>query len=155
MNDLKEGTKAPDFILTDFQNKSHKLSDYLGKDIVLYFYPRDNTSGCTKEACNFRDDYNIYKDHDIEVLGVSPDSEKSHAGFAEKHRLPFTLLSDPEKKVLERYGAWGKKSMYGREYMGVIRKTYLIDKKGVILKIYPKVNVNGHSKEVLSSFGIK
>lgn len=155
MCDLKEGQKAPDFILPDAQGKSHQLSDYLGNNVVIYFYPKDHTSGCTKEACNFRDDYSIYKNHGIVILGVSPDSEKSHAGFINKHSLPFTLLSDSDKKVLDLYGAWGKKSMYGREYMGVIRKTVLIDSKGFILKIFPKVNVNGHSEEILNFFGIK
>ena len=155
MRELTEGQKAPDFILTDAGGIRHKLSDYLGHHIVLYFYPKDNTSGCTKQACNFRDDYSLYIKNGIIILGISPDSEKSHAGFIEKHKLPFPLLSDPDKKVLEQYGAWGKKLMYGREYMGVIRKTYLIDKDGIIVKIFPKVNVNGHSKEVLSCFGIR
>lgn len=131
------------------------MSDYKGFNVEQYFYPKDNTSGCTKEACDFRNDYSIYKNHGIVILGVSPDSVKSHAEFSGKLDLPFTLLSDTDKIVLKLYGAWGKKSMYGWDYMDLIRKTVLIDKNGIIQKIFPKVKVNGHSKEVIAYFGIK
>jgi peroxiredoxin Q/BCP len=146
---LQEGTLAPDFTLPADGGGEVTLSDYRGKKIVLYFYPKDNTSGCTTEACNFRDDYSEITAAGAVVLGVSPDSIKSHAGFKLKHNLPFALLSDPDHNVAEMYGAWGEKKMYGRTYMGIIRSTFVIDEEGTIIKVFPKVKVKNHSQEVL------
>jgi peroxiredoxin Q/BCP len=146
---LQEGTLAPDFTLPADGGGEVTLSDYRGKKIVLYFYPKDNTSGCTTEACNFRDDYSEITAAGAVVLGVSPDSIKSHDGFKLKHNLPFALLSDPDHNVAEMYGAWGEKKMYGRTYMGIIRSTFVIDEEGTIIKVFPKVKVKNHSQEVL------
>lgn len=145
---LKEGSKAPEFKLNDSEGKSVSLKDFRGKDVVLYFYPKDNTSGCTQEACDFRDAYPDFQKLDIAVLGISADSEKSHSGFASKYNLPFILLSDPEKNVIEKYGVWKEKSMYGKKYMGIERTTFLIDKEGKVAKIFPKVKVAGHVDEI-------
>lgn len=146
---LKEGSKAPAFTLPNEKGKKVSLKDFEGKKVVLYFYPKDMTSGCTKEACDFRDAHPDFKKIKAVVLGVSPDSIESHKKFAEKYELPFTLLSDENKKVLEKYGVWKEKSMYGKKYMGVERTTVIIDEKGKIQKIFPKVKVNGHVEEVL------
>lgn len=147
---LAVGTQAPDFTLPDQDGKEHTLSNYHGKPVVLYFYPKDNTSGCTKEACGFRDDYSAYQDAGVTILGVSPDSEKSHTNFIAKYELPFTLLADTEREVLKLYGAWGKKKMYGKEYEGVLRTTFLITADGKIAKIYEKVKPAEHSTEILA-----
>jgi peroxiredoxin Q/BCP len=146
---IEEGKKAPGFKLKNQDGKTISLSEYKGKNVVLYFYPKDNTSGCTKEACNFRDEFPKFKNVDAVILGVSPDSVSSHKKFAEKFDLPFNLLSDEEKNVLETYGVWKEKSMYGRKYMGVERTTVVIDENGKIKKIFPKVKVDGHNKEIL------
>lgn len=147
---LQEGKKAPDFKLPSSEGDMMKLSDFQGKkNVVLYFYPKDNTPGCTQESCDFRDAHKKFKDQKTVILGVSPDSLKSHDKFIEKFELPFTLLSDEKKKVLEKYGVWKEKNMYGRKYMGVERTTVVIDKTGVVRKIYPKVKVKEHVKEVL------
>lgn len=146
---LKEGSKAPAFTLPNEKGKKVSLKDFEGQKVVLYFYPKDMTSGCTKEACDFRDAHPDFKKIKAVVLGVSPDSIESHKKFAEKYELPFTLLSDENKKVLEKYGVWKEKSMYGKKYMGVERTTVIIDEKGKIQKIFPKVKVNGHVEEVL------
>lgn len=146
---LKEGSKAPAFTLPNEKGKKVSLKDFEGKKVVLYFYPKDMTSGCTKEACDFRDAHPDFKKIKAVVLGISPDSIDSHKKFAEKYELPFTLLSDENKKVLEKYGVWKEKSMYGRKYMGVERTTIIIDEKGKIQKIFPKVKVKGHVDEVL------
>ena len=130
------------------------LKDYLGKKIILYFYPKDNTSGCTKEACNFRDAFPKFKKTDAIILGVSPDSVDSHKKFAEKYQLNFNLLADEEKKVVQLYGVWKEKSMYGRKYMGVERTTFIIDEKGRIKNIFTKVKVDGHDKEVLEALKV-
>jgi len=148
---LEEGKKAPQFTLKDQSGKSVSLKDFLGKKIVLYFYPKDDTPGCTKEACNFRDDFKEIKKENAVILGVSADSEVRHKKFAEKYKLPFTLLSDENKKVLEKYGVWQEKSMYGRKYMGIVRSTFIIDEKGKLKKIFPKVKVTNHNKEVLEA----
>ena len=148
---LKEGTVAPDFTLEADGGQTVTLSDYRGKNIVLYFYPRDNTPGCTTEACNFRDDYSDLLAAGAVVLGVSPDSIKSHDRFKSKFELPFQLLSDPDHKVAEVYGAWGEKKMYGKTYMGIIRSTYIIDGEGLIAKVFPKVKAKNHSQEVLAA----
>ncbi len=149
--ELNENNKAPDFSLEDQKGKLHQLSDYQGKDIVLYFYPKDDTSGCTTEACAFRDDYDEYKKAGVEIIGVSPDPQKSHEKFATKYDLPFTLLADTDHAVCEAYGVWGKKQMYGKEYFGVLRTTFLINKEGKILKIFKNVKPNGHSAQVLAA----
>jgi peroxiredoxin Q/BCP len=147
---LSAGDKAPDFTLPDQDGKEHTLSNYKGSPVVLYFYPKDQTSGCTKEACAFRDDYSAYQEAGVTILGVSPDSSKSHTNFIAKHDLPFTLLADTEREVLKLYGAWGLKKMYGREYEGVLRTTYLIGADGRIAKVYEKVKPAAHSKEILA-----
>jgi peroxiredoxin Q/BCP len=147
---LKEGTTAPDFTLAADGGGEVTLSDYRGKQVVLYFYPKDDTPGCTTEACNFRDDYTEILAAGAVVLGVSPDSVKSHDKFKGKYDLPFPLLSDPEHKVAEQYGAWGEKKMYGKTYMGIIRSTYVIDRDGKIVKVFPKVRPKNHSQEVLA-----
>ncbi|MGI6259316.1 MAG: thioredoxin-dependent thiol peroxidase [Anaerolineaceae bacterium] len=146
---LNIGDLAPDFELSDQDGKTHKLSDYLGKRVVLYFYPKDNTPGCTKEACGFRDNFAEYRKNDIVVLGVSKDSEKSHSKFAEKYFLPFTLLSDTETTVAQAYGVWGLKKMMGREYYGMNRVTYVIDEEGKVLRVYKKVKPDLHAAEIL------
>jgi peroxiredoxin Q/BCP len=147
---LKEGTTAPDFTLAANGGGEVTLSDYRGKQVVLYFYPKDDTPGCTTEACNFRDDYTDILAAGAVVLGVSPDSVKSHDKFRDKYDLPFPLLSDPEHEIAERYGAWGEKKMYGRTYMGIIRSTYVVDRDGKIVKVFPKVRPKNHSQEVLA-----
>ena len=147
---LSAGDKAPDFTLPDQDGKEHTLSNYKGSPVVLYFYPKDQTSGCTKEACAFRDDYSAYQKAGVTILGVSPDSPKSHTNFIAKHDLPFTLLADTEREVLKLYGAWGLKKMYGREYEGVLRTTYLIGADGRIAKVYEKVKPAAHSEEILA-----
>ncbi len=142
---------APDFELLDETGTSRRLSDYRGKPVVLYFYPKDDTPGCTKEACSFRDDYSVYADAGVVILGVSPDSPKSHAKFKDKYNLPFTLLADEDHKICELYGAWGRKKFMGREYDGVLRTTFLIGADGKILRVFPDVKPDGHSKEVLAA----
>ena len=152
---LKEGDKAPDFTTKDQNGNAVKLSDFKGKRVVLYFYPKDDTPGCTKEACSFRDADSVYNKKDIKVFGVSTDSEKSHQKFISKYQLPFDLLADTEKEIVEKYGVWGEKSMYGKKYMGTFRKTFLVDEDGKIAKIFDKVNVSEHADEVLEAFGEK
>jgi thioredoxin-dependent peroxiredoxin len=147
---LQEGTLAPDFTLPTDGGGEVTLSDYRGKKVVLYFYPKDDTPGCTTEACNFRDDYSAIIAAGAAVLGVSPDSVKSHDKFKAKFSLPFALLSDPEHRIADMYGAWGEKKLYGKSYMGIIRSTYVIDEEGKILKAFPKVDPKEHSQEVLA-----
>ncbi len=142
---------APDFELLDETGTSRRLSDYRGKPVVLDCYPKDDTPGCTKEACSFRDDYSVYADAGVVILGVSPDSPKSHAKFKDKYNLPFTLLADEDHKICELYGAWGRKKFMGREYDGVLRTTFLIGADGKILRVFPDVKPDGHSKEVLAA----
>ncbi|MBX7099031.1 MAG: thioredoxin-dependent thiol peroxidase [Myxococcaceae bacterium] len=149
----QEGKKAPAFSLKDQDGKTVKLADFKGKSVVLYFYPKDMTSGCTVEACDFRDDFGALKKKGAVVLGVSPDNEKSHQKFIAKHELPFPLLVDDDHAVAEAYGAWGEKSMYGRKYFGIVRSTFLIGPDGVLQKAWTKVKVAGHSKEVLAALG--
>ncbi|MFA6617870.1 MAG: thioredoxin-dependent thiol peroxidase [Candidatus Neomarinimicrobiota bacterium] len=145
---------APDFKLPDKDGKYHRLSDFLGKRIVLYFYPKDDTPGCTTEACSFRDDYKAYTDNDIVIIGISKDNPESHQKFIDKYELPFLLLSDENKETMKKYGAWGEKNMYGKISIGVIRKTFLIDEEAKIIKIYGRVRVKGHSDSILKEFGI-
>ncbi len=146
-----EGTKAPDFTLKDGEGKDVTLSKLKGKKVVLYFYPRDDTPGCTTEACSFRDNLARVKKKGALVFGISKDDEKSHQKFAEKFQLNFPLLSDPEGKVIEKYGAWGEKSMYGKKFMGIIRSTFIVDEDGHIMKVFPKVSPQGHAEEVLQA----
>lgn len=145
---LKEGKKAPDFSAVDQNGKKIKLSSFRGKkNIVLYFYPKDMTPGCTTEACDFRDQFKKFKN--TEILGVSIDSPERHQKFIEKYDLPFTLISDEDQKVVNKYGVWQEKKLYGKKFMGIVRSTFIIDKSGVVRKIYPKVKVKGHIDEVL------
>src|SRR5205085_11408244 len=150
---LKEGDKAPDFAVTDQAGNTVRLKDLRGKKVVLYFYPKDDTPGCTKEACAFRDSFTKFKKRGIEVLGVSLDSEKSHEKFAKKYGLPFRLLADTERKISDAYGTYGEKKFMGRKYMGNHRMTFLIDEKGKIKKIFEKVKPDEHAEEVLAAFG--
>jgi thioredoxin-dependent peroxiredoxin len=150
---LPAGIPAPDFELLDDTNVPRKLSDFLGRNVVLYFYPADDTPGCTKEACNFRDDYSAYEKENIVILGVSPDTVKSHAKFKQKFQLPFPLLADEGHKVCDLYGVWGPKKFMGREYEGVLRTTFLIYENGNILKVFENVRPAEHSTEVLSALG--
>jgi peroxiredoxin Q/BCP len=148
---IKEGSAAPEFSLLDENGNQRKLSEFRGKPVVLYFYPKDDTPGCTKEACNFRDDYDIYRNAGVIVLGVSPDTSKSHTKFKEKYHLPFTLLADTDHKISEAYGVWGRKKFMGKEYDGVFRTTFVIDEEGKIVKVFENVKPDGHSKEVLEA----
>ncbi len=142
---------APEFTLPDENGTLHSLKDYRGKPVVLYFYPKDDTPGCTTEACNFRDDYAEYQKAGVVILGVSPDSSKSHTKFKEKFRLPFPLLADEGHKVADTYGAWGLKKNYGKEYEGILRMTFLIGPDGNIIKVFQNVKPDGHSAEVLAA----
>src|SRR4030095_4735565 len=149
---LKEGSTAPAFTTTDASGNTVKLKDFKGQKVVLYFYPKDDTPGCTKEACSFRDDFAAFKKKGINVLGVSPDSEASHKKFAEKYKLPFTLLADRDHKIADAYGTYGQKKFMGRTYMGILRTTFLIDEKGKIKKVFEKVKPDEHAREVLEAF---
>lgn len=142
---------APDFSLQDENGTLHRLSEYRGKPVVLYFYPKDDTPGCTTEACAFRDDYSDYEGSGVVILGVSPDSPKSHKKFKEKYQLPFALLADEDHQVCELYGAWGRKKFMGREYDGVLRSTFVIGADGEIKKVFENVKPAGHSAEVLAA----
>jgi peroxiredoxin Q/BCP len=146
---LKAGDKAPDFNVNDQDGNSVSLKDYAGKKVVLYFYPKDNTPGCTAESCNLRDNYQALQSAGYEVLGVSTDSEKSHQKFIEKQSLPFKLLADTEKQIHEKYGTWVEKSMYGRKYMGTARTTFLIEENGTIEEIIEKVKTKDHTAQIL------
>jgi peroxiredoxin Q/BCP len=147
---IKEGNKAPDFSATDQSGNKIKLSSFKGKkNVVLYFYPKDMTPGCTTEACDFRDQFKKFKT--TEILGVSIDSPERHQKFIGKYDLPFTLISDVDQKVVNKYGVWQEKKLYGRTFMGIVRSTFIIDKSGVVRKIFPKVKVKGHIDEVLEA----
>jgi peroxiredoxin Q/BCP len=148
---ITAGIQSPDFVLLDETNTSRRLSDFRGRPVVLYFYPKDDTPGCTTEACNFRDDYSAYVNADVIILGISPDSPKSHAKFKEKFRLPFPLLADEDHKICEKYGVWGPKKFMGREYDGVLRTTFLIDTNGRIAKVFENVKPAEHSVQVLAA----
>ena len=152
MIQLKEGMKAPGFEGIDQNGKNVKLSDFTGKKVVLYFYPKDNTPGCTAEACNLRDNYDSFLKNGFAVIGVSPDNEKSHKGFTSKYSLPFPLIADTSKKILNDYGVWGEKKMYGKTFLGVIRTTFIIDEKGIIEKIITKVDTGGHTKQIFDMY---
>ena len=149
MSTLKEGDKAPDFTGNDQNGNTISLSDFTGKTLILYFYPQDNTPTCTKEACNFRDNYQSLVDKGLAVIGVSFDTEKSHKKFIDKFQLPFPLIADPDKKIIEAYGVWGEKKLYGKVYMGTLRTTFIIDQHGTIKHIIQKVDSNNASAQVL------
>ncbi len=148
---ILSGILAPEFELLDDLNIMRKLSDFRGKNVILYFYPKDDTPGCTKEACNFRDDYSAYEKAGVVVLGVSPDTVESHAKFKKKFSLPFPLLADAEHKICEVYGVWGPKKFMGKEYEGVLRTTFLIDGEGKIARVFENVRPSEHSAELLSA----
>lgn len=151
---LKEGDVAPDFTAKDGNGETVSLADLKGQRVVLYFYPKDDTPGCTKEACSFRDRDRTYRENDIKVLGVSLDDEASHRAFAEKFELPFTLLADTDHAIADAYGVYGEQEWKGNKYMGVARKTFLIDAEGKIRKIFDTVDVERHSDEVLEAFAV-
>jgi peroxiredoxin Q/BCP len=151
MMTLQSGIPAPEFTLPDETGTQRSLSDFRGKPVVLYFYPKDDTPGCTTEACNFRDDYSAYQEAGVEILGVSPDDPKSHAKFKEKYGLPFPLLADEGHKICSMYETWGLKHKYGRTYEGVLRTTYLIGPDGKIIKVFENVKPAEHSVEVLEA----
>ncbi len=151
MTHLTEGEKAPDFKSKDQNGNPVSLKDYRGKKVVLYFYPEDDTPTCTTEACNLRDNYSLLKSKGFVVLGVSPDDEKKHKKFEKKYQLPFTLIADADKKIIDKYGVWGEKKLFGVKYMGLLRTTFLIDEKGIIKKIFRKPKSKIHSEEILKA----
>jgi peroxiredoxin Q/BCP len=148
---LKIGDKAPEFKGVDENGENISLSNFKGKNIILYFYPKDNTPGCTNEACNLRDNYNMWLEKDYEVIGISPDSQQSHQKFIDKHKLPFTLISDPDKVIIKQYGTWGPKKLYGREYEGLLRTTFVINENGTIENIFEKVKTKDHTNQILET----
>ena len=148
------GDKAPAFIGINQNGQKIELDDFKGKKLILYFYPKDNTPGCTAESCNLNENYDSWLDRGFEIVGVSPDSEKSHQKFIDKYGLKFNLIADTEKEILQAYDAWGEKSMYGRKYMGVLRKTYVIDENGIIVEIFEKVNTKDHSDQIATALKI-
>jgi peroxiredoxin Q/BCP len=152
MIQLKEGMKAPFFEGVDQDGKTINLSDYAGKKVVLYFYPKDNTPGCTAEACNLRDNHNSLLNKGFAVIGVSADSEKSHKGFASKYSLPFPLIADTTKKILNDYGVYREKKLYGKSFLGIVRTTFIIDENGIIEKIISKVDTKNHTEQILDLF---
>lgn len=151
MKELVEGMKAPDFSGKDQSGKKISLQDLQGRKVILYFYPKDNTPGCTTESCNLRDNYRELIKKGFEVIGVSADSEKSHQSFIDKYDLPFNLISDTGREILNAYGAWGLKKLYGKVYEGILRKTFIIDEHGVILKIINKVDTKNHTDQILEA----
>jgi len=151
---LAEGVKAPEFSAKNQNGETVNLSMFKGKKLILYFYPKDNTPGCTAESCNLRDNYEDLLGKGFEVVGVSPDSEASHQKFIERQALPFQLIADTEKEVLKAYGAWGLKKMYGKEYEGVLRTTYIIDGEGVVEKVFAKVKTKEHVEQILKEMGL-
>ncbi|MBQ5887134.1 MAG: thioredoxin-dependent thiol peroxidase [Clostridia bacterium] len=148
---LEAGMKAPQFTLTDAKGNTVSLSDFFGKKVVLYFYPKDNTPGCTRQACAFAGAYDAFRERGVEVIGISRDSVASHAKFAEKYGLPFILLSDPERVAIETYGVWQEKKQYGKVSMGVVRTTFLIDEQGMVAKVMPKVKPDTNAAEILAA----
>ena len=152
MTSLTENTKAPSFKATDQNGNSVSLTDYKGKKIILYFYPEDDTPTCTVQACNLRDNFALLKKNGFVVLGISPDEEKKHKKFENKYDLPFTLIADPTHAIIDKYGVWGEKSLYGRNYMGLHRTTFLIDEKGIIRKIFLKPRSKQHAEEIMTAW---
>lgn len=155
MTQLKKGDIAPDFAAVNQDGEEVSLADFKGKKLILYFYPKDNTPGCTNEACNFRDHYNYWLKKGFAVVGVSPDSIASHQKFIAKYRLPFPLLSDPDKKIIRAYGAWGLKKLYGREYEGLIRSTFVIDEEGKIEEVFGKVKTKEHTEQIIKTLNLE
>jgi Peroxiredoxin len=151
MTALNPGDKAPDFNAIDQDGQPISLADYKGKKLILYFYPKDNTPGCTAEACSLRDGYGDLLKYGYDVVGVNADSAKSHKGFIEKQSLPFRLIADTDKQLLKAYGAWGEKKMYGKTYEGIIRTTFIISEDGIVEKIIEKVNTKEHAKQILEA----
>ncbi|MES2725802.1 MAG: thioredoxin-dependent thiol peroxidase [Bacteroidota bacterium] len=149
MTILKEGDKAPIFKSTNENGETVSLADYKGKKLVLYFYPKDSTPGCTAEACDLRDNYHTFQAQGYEILGVSPDTAKSHIKFITKYKLPFSLLSDMDHSVADAYGVWGEKMMFGRKYMGVLRTTFVINEKGILEKVIEKVETKAHTQQLI------
>jgi peroxiredoxin Q/BCP len=152
MIQLKEGMKAPVFEGIDQSGRIIKLGDFLGKKVVLFFYPKDDTTACTAEACNLRDNLDSFLKKGFVVIGVSPDNEKSHKRFSEKYSLTYSIIADTSKKIIEGYDVWGEKTLYGRTYMGVLRTTFIIDEKGVIEKIISKVDTGEHTKQIFEMY---
>jgi thioredoxin-dependent peroxiredoxin len=148
---IEEGKPAPDFELASDSGDKVKLSDFRGRPVVLYFYPKDDTPGCTTEACEFRDAYDVFRDHGAEVLGVSPDDVASHGKFKTKYELPFTLLADPQHEVAEKFGVWGERKAYGKTYMGINRSTFIIDSEGNVVRAMLGIKPTGHAAQVLES----
>lgn len=155
MMHLKEGDKAPEFNITDQNGKVHQIADYLGKKVILYFYPKDLTPGCTVESCDLRDNYEKLKKEGFEIIGVSADDENKHQRFIQKHQLPFNLLADTNKEVLNRYGVWGKKKFMGKTYDGIHRTTFVINELGIIKKIINKVKTKQHTQQIEEELSIK
>ena len=149
---LKEGDKAPAFKGKDQDGNTISLADYKGRKLVLYFYPDDDTPTCTVQACNLRDNYALLQKEGFEVLGISPDNEQKHKKFEAKYNLPFTLIADPQHKIIEKYGVWGEKQLYGRKYMGLHRTTFLINEKGIVIKIFLKPKNKQHDEEVIAKY---
>ncbi|UAY53749.1 thioredoxin-dependent thiol peroxidase [Ferruginibacter albus] len=149
---LKENSKAPAFTGKDQNGNTISLKDFEGKKVVIYFYPEDDTPTCTVQACNFRDNYSLLKKNGIVVLGISPDEEKKHKKFEAKYDLPFTLIADPDHKIIDKYDVWGQKQLFGREYMGLVRTTFLIDEKGTIRKIFLRPNSKEHTEEIMEAW---
>ncbi len=154
MTHLKVGDKAPSFEGINQEGKKISLDDFSGKKLILYFYPKDNTPGCTAESCNLNDNYDSWLEKGYEVIGVSPDSVQSHQKFQEKFNLKFNLIADTEKEILQAYGSWGEKSMYGRKYMGVLRTTFVIDENGIIQEVFEKVKTKDHTNQILKTINI-
>jgi peroxiredoxin Q/BCP len=153
MNNFKPGDKAPQFSGKNQKGETVSLDQFKGKKLILYFYPKDNTPGCTAESCSLRDGYELLIDKGFEVVGVSPDNEKSHQNFISKYELPFNLIADTEKEILKAYGAWGMKKMYGKDYEGVLRTTFIINEKGLIEAVISKVNTKEHVDQILEEMG--
>ena len=151
---LEKGSVAPDFKGLNQNNESISLADFKGKKLILYFYPKDDTPGCTAESCNLSDNYDAWIEKGYEVVGVSPDSVASHKKFAEKYGLKFNLIADTEKEILQAYGAWGEKNMYGKKYMGVLRTTYVINEEGVIEEVFGKVQTKDHTNQIIKSLDL-
>lgn len=154
MSNLKPEDKAPFFEGVNQNGDKINLTDFKGKKLILYFYPKDNTPGCTAESCNLNDNYEMWLEKGFDVVGVSPDSEKSHLKFIDKFNLKFNLIADTEKEILQAYGAWGEKKLYGRVYMGVLRKTFVIDEHGIIKEIFEKVKTKDHTNQIITSLNI-
>ncbi|MEI7471526.1 MAG: thioredoxin-dependent thiol peroxidase [Ferruginibacter sp.] len=154
MTALTEGSKAPAFKGKDQNGSLHSLANYKGQKLIIYFYPRDNTATCTQQACNLRDNFSLLKKNGFVVLGVSPDPIPKHKKFAETHQLPFALLSDPDHQIIDKYGVWGEKKLYGKKYMGLLRTSFIIDEKGLIQKIFLKPKSKIHATEILEAWAL-